>query len=39
MIEMRAEVAIGRAGQRLESGEVDRAAIYCRKSEIKLNAP
>ena len=41
MIEMRAEVAVGRAGQRLESGEVDRAAIsnLCRKSEIKLSLP
>jgi hypothetical protein len=36
---MRAEVAVGRAGQRIESGEVDRAAIYCRKSEIKLDLP
>jgi hypothetical protein len=39
MIEMRAEVAVGRAGQRLGPGEVDRAAISCRKSEIKLNLP
>jgi hypothetical protein len=38
MIEMRAEVAVGRAG-RPEPGEVDRAAISCRKSEIKLNLP
>jgi hypothetical protein len=35
MIEMRATVAVGRAG-RPEPGEVDRAAISCRKSEIKL---
>ena len=38
MIEMRAEVAVGRAG-RPEPGEVDRAAISCRKSEIKLSLP
>jgi hypothetical protein len=39
MIEMRAEVTVGRASQCLKSGEVDRAAIYCRKSEIKLSLP
>jgi hypothetical protein len=38
MIEMRAEVTVG-AGQRLESGDVDRTAISCRKSEIELNLP
>ena len=37
MIEMRAQVAVGRAGCP-EPGEVDRAAISCRKSEIKLNS-
>jgi hypothetical protein len=39
MIEMRAEVTVGRASQCLESGEVDRAAASCRKSEIKLSLP
>ena len=39
MIELHAEVLAGRTGQRLESGEADRATIYCRKSEIKLDLP
>jgi hypothetical protein len=39
MIEMRAEVAAGRASQHLQSGEVDRTTISCRKSEQRYTCP